>query len=159
MATWKYGPIKVQEDWGIEWKDAEYSIEYNTTSDTMAILRTSEGKTTSDLMGHEPANAIAKMMSEWLLNYEGEIDFLRKLVKDHDLLFNEKNNFDKEYNTILNILIYHFQGDSEKAKLWINTPNPLLGGTIPLDMIKIGRYGTLISWIANSLQENFKVKT
>jgi hypothetical protein len=83
MANWNYGPIKVQEDWGIEWKDAEYSLQYNTTSDMMSILRTFEGKTESVLLlGHEAANAVAKMMTEWLKGFEGEREFLKELMED-----------------------------------------------------------------------------
>jgi hypothetical protein len=72
MAICKYGPITVDEDWGDEWKKATYLMEYQTTADSMSINRTADGKTSTILiLGHDSANAVARMMAEWLRDYEG----------------------------------------------------------------------------------------
>jgi len=40
-----------------------------------------------------------------------------------------------------------------KGILWFETPNPLLGGISPLDMIKIGRHEKLFKFIDNQIAE------
>jgi hypothetical protein len=92
MATWKYGPIEVDEDWGIEWKKARYSLEYSTVSDTMSVIRECDGIVSSDLMGQEPAVAVGRMLAQWLVGFKGnqEVEFLRELVKNHDELYGKK---------------------------------------------------------------------
>lgn len=75
MATWKYGPVKCSEDWGIEYRDAEYSMEYATVSDYLSVFRIFEGKTEQIMsLGHDPAIEVAKMMSKWLAGYHGNPD-------------------------------------------------------------------------------------
>ena len=78
MATWEYGPIKVSEDWGDCYKNAIYSMKYFTVSDTMCVIRTFEGKTEELLyLGRPAANAVAKLLAQWLYNYEDEKEFLK----------------------------------------------------------------------------------
>lgn len=57
---------------------------------------------------------------------------------------------------ILNIITTFF-GDPEKAELWMNTPNPLLGDISPDLMIKIGREDKLMKFIENAINENIFV--
>jgi len=40
-----------------------------------------------------------------------------------------------------------------KGVLWFETPNPLLGGITPLDMIKMGRHEKLFKFIDNQIAE------
>jgi hypothetical protein len=47
-----------------------------------------------------------------------------------------------------------FFNDTEKTLLWFRTPNPLLGGCSPRDMIVCGRAHKLIEFIRQALAEN-----
>ena len=47
-----------------------------------------------------------------------------------------------------------FEGDYEKAKLWFDAPNSLLGGMKPNDMIELGREKKLLKFIKTCLAEN-----
>jgi hypothetical protein len=38
-----------------------------------------------------------------------------------------------------------FEGDARKTALWFETPNPMLGGVTPRDMIRHGRYDKLVN--------------
>lgn len=44
-----------------------------------------------------------------------------------------------------------FDGDYKRAQIWWNKPNPLLGNTIPNNMIKRGRVNKLLGVIQNAL--------
>jgi uncharacterized protein (DUF2384 family) len=58
-----------------------------------------------------------------------------------------------EHNAAKALLVLIF-GDEAKALLWLKTPNPMLGGIIPSDMIyKFGRGNTLIKFMINQIQE------
>lgn len=87
MATWEYGPIKVKEewgmeDWGTEYIETQYSMEYATVSDSLTVFRTVADKKTVILsIGQDGANAVAKMMAQWLVNYENEVDFIKELLE------------------------------------------------------------------------------
>ena len=55
--------------------------------------------------------------------------------------------------------IYHkllgfFEGDNEKVKLWMKTPNPCLGHTRPVQMILVGRAHKLEKFIDSALEGN-----
>lgn len=48
-----------------------------------------------------------------------------------------------------------FEGNEEKTRLWWITPNPLLGGLRPTDMLKTSRgEKKLERFIRNSMDEN-----
>ncbi|CAM3007305.1 Uncharacterised protein [Legionella steigerwaltii] len=59
----------------------------------------------------------------------------------------------QEWATALNLVEEFFQ-DPEKTILWFSIPNPLLGGMAPRDMIRVGRFKKLLSFIQNALDEN-----
>ena len=48
---------------------------------------------------------------------------------------------------------YGKAGD-DRAELWLEMPNPLLGGLRPIDMIKQGRTAKLKKFIETCLREN-----
>lgn len=47
-----------------------------------------------------------------------------------------------------------FFGDEAKARLWMRTPNPMLGDVSPNDMIAAGRYAKLRRFIIDALANN-----
>lgn len=51
-------------------------------------------------------------------------------------------------------LVAEFFEDEGKTLLWFSTPNPMLGGLRPNDMIKIGRFNKLHKFIITALQES-----
>jgi hypothetical protein len=75
----------------------------------------------------------------------------------------EENRIPKELSEILlqwavlfNKVAEHFKGDTYKTNLWFNIPNPLLGNVSPKDMIRLGRYKKLYSFVMQSIDENQK---
>jgi len=59
-----------------------------------------------------------------------------------------------EWANLFNLVGGYFNGDARKTALWFKIPNPLLGSITPRDMIRIGRYKKLVSFVLNSLNEN-----
>lgn len=59
----------------------------------------------------------------------------------------------REWATALN-LVEGFFNDSHKTMLWFSTPNPLLGGMTPRDMIRLGRFKKLLTFVQTALAEN-----
>lgn len=51
-------------------------------------------------------------------------------------------------------LVYGFFEDDVKTKLWLTTPNPMLGYITPRDMIRHGRYSKLLRFITDALEDN-----
>ncbi len=47
-----------------------------------------------------------------------------------------------------------FFNDSDKAALWFETPNPMLGGITPTVMVQMGREQKLLEIITSTLAEN-----
>lgn len=47
--------------------------------------------------------------------------------------------------------------DRIKVDLWMSTPNPLLGNSVPLEMIRKGRGRKLIRFVETSIEENFRL--
>ncbi len=58
-----------------------------------------------------------------------------------------------EWATAINLVAGFFE-DTEKTVLWFSMPNPLLGGMSPRDMIRVGRFKKLLSFIQTALDEN-----
>lgn len=54
----------------------------------------------------------------------------------------------------ISALVNTFFKDEEKTTLWLNTPNPLLGGQVPHHMIMQGRAAKLRLFIENQLEGN-----
>ncbi len=67
-----------------------------------------------------------------------------KLVKEHL----------EKWEVALQLVGKHFRGDAEKTALWFKTPNYMLGGIAPRDMIRFGRFKKLLELIQSSLEEN-----
>lgn len=50
-------------------------------------------------------------------------------------------------------LVFQFFDDDVKTKLWIQTPNPMLGGITPRDMIRLGRYPKLLKFVTQAMED------
>jgi hypothetical protein len=53
----------------------------------------------------------------------------------------------REIANIANLVAEFFEGDAQKVGLWFEIANPLLGNVSPRDMIRIGRYKRLLSFV------------
>jgi len=51
-------------------------------------------------------------------------------------------------------ILAFFEYDKQKALIWFETPNPLLGGISPQSVINQGRGEKLLKLIINTLDEN-----
>jgi uncharacterized protein (DUF2384 family) len=61
-----------------------------------------------------------------------------------------------EWGVLFNLVAEYFHGDRRKTVIWFKVPNPLLGNISPRDMIRIGRYKRLNSFVLNTLAESRK---
>lgn len=52
------------------------------------------------------------------------------------------------------LVLEFFKNDREKADLWFNLCNPLLGDLKPIDMINVGRGKKLLQFIEGQLSQN-----
>jgi hypothetical protein len=59
-----------------------------------------------------------------------------------------------EWATLLNLVAEFFKGDESKTLQWFFMSNPLLGGIIPRDMIRVGRAKRLIKIVVNAISGN-----
>jgi hypothetical protein len=50
-------------------------------------------------------------------------------------------------------LVFQFFNDPVKTKLWLQTPNPMLGDVSPRDMIRFGRYNKLLRFVTQAMDE------
>lgn len=50
-------------------------------------------------------------------------------------------------------LVFQFFQDDVKTKLWLQTPNPMLGNFSPRDMIRFGRYAKLLRFVTQAMEE------
>jgi uncharacterized protein (DUF2384 family) len=50
-------------------------------------------------------------------------------------------------------LVFEFFNDNVKTKVWLQTPNPMLGNMSPRDMIRFGRFAKLQRFVANAIVE------
>jgi hypothetical protein len=60
-----------------------------------------------------------------------------------------------EWGPAINLVASHFN-DVDKALLWFQVSNPLLGNMSPRDMIRVGRFKRLLKFIQTALDENKK---
>jgi uncharacterized protein (DUF2384 family) len=55
-------------------------------------------------------------------------------------------------------LVFEFFNDNVKTKVWLQTPNPMLGNLAPRDMIRFGRFAKLQRFVANAIVEGRTVE-
>ena len=62
---------------------------------------------------------------------------------------------DKNYqlNECLDLLRKFF-GDDDRPHFWMNTPNPDLGGVVPLHLIAIGRGHKVLAFIRSRVEKD-----
>ncbi len=58
----------------------------------------------------------------------------------------------KELAAALEFVADTFNGDIEKTRFWLNTPNPNFGGATPKNLILRGRYSKLLKFILAAKQ-------
>jgi uncharacterized protein (DUF2384 family) len=79
------------------------------------------------------------------LNYQKVRDFtgfgVRDIARDSKAPKEVREQLENIAN-ICNLVIQFFQ-DDVKTKLWLQTPNPMLGKVSPRDMVRFGRYAKL----------------
>lgn len=68
----------------------------------------------------------------------------------------EPMNLVEEAHDILNAIadLERIFDDQDKVAAWLGTPNPNLGGAIPLHLIIIGRGRKVLKFIENAIEEN-----
>ena len=69
---------------------------------------------------------------------------------------NEKPSVARAYAENLTIicgLVFRFFDDDRKTRLWLRTPNPMLGDVSPREMVLMGRYERLLRFITQALEE------
>jgi uncharacterized protein (DUF2384 family) len=59
-----------------------------------------------------------------------------------------------EIANVVSLVAQFFDGDGSRTALWFKTPNPMLGGISPRDMIRFGRYQRLLKFVLEALDEN-----
>lgn len=60
----------------------------------------------------------------------------------------------EELANTVNLVAQAFDGDAEKAAIWFRTPNPMLGGIEPKEMVRLGRGSRLSKFILTAMSEN-----
>ena len=65
----------------------------------------------------------------------------------------------REIANIANLVAQFFEGDAQKVGLWFEIANPLLGNVSPRDMIRIGRYKPLLSFVLEAREANASPET
>lgn len=63
------------------------------------------------------------------------------------------SEYQTQLATITNLVADFFR-DEEKTIIWFFTPNLLLGGMSPINMIRGGQFKKLLNYIQTSLNEN-----
>lgn len=54
---------------------------------------------------------------------------------------------------LANLVATAFGGDSAKAEIWFRTSNPMLGGIVPREMVRLGRSARLHKFIVTALSD------
>jgi uncharacterized protein (DUF2384 family) len=54
---------------------------------------------------------------------------------------------------LLETIVKFFDGNEEKATLWFNTRNPMLGGVSPKEMVDSDRTDKLLKWVKQQIEE------
>jgi uncharacterized protein (DUF2384 family) len=50
-------------------------------------------------------------------------------------------------------LAFQFFNDDSKTRLWLRTPNPMLGNISPCDMMRLGRHDKLLRFMTQAIEE------
>lgn len=50
-------------------------------------------------------------------------------------------------------LVFQFFNDDMKTRVWLRTPNPMLGDTSPRDIVRMGRYDRLLRFVTQAIEE------
>lgn len=50
-------------------------------------------------------------------------------------------------------LVFRFFNDDKKTRVWLQTPNPMLGGVSPREMVRMGRYDRLLQFVRQAIEE------
>ena len=58
---------------------------------------------------------------------------------------------------ICNLVFYLFDNEV-KTKLWLQTPNPMLGDVAPRDMIRAGRCNKLLKFVVDAVQDGALIR-
>lgn len=66
----------------------------------------------------------------------------------------KKSDYQKTVEEIITLLMSGMGWDLDRALLWYETPNPLLGGVSAKSMTKLGRGHKVLKFIRASLDEN-----
>ena len=77
-----------------------------------------------------------------------------KRVLDYFIACQDSRRMLRAATQCRNLILKFFESEPEKALLWWAAPNPMLGGIVPLEMIKIGRADKLLKFIKGQLEEN-----
>ena len=51
------------------------------------------------------------------------------------------------------MLVFRFFNDDKKTRVWLQTPNPMLGDVSPRDMVRMGRYDRLLRFVTQAIEE------
>jgi hypothetical protein len=103
-------------------------------------------------------------------DYEHVVDFLRfkreevaratglapSSVRYDEKMPKELSEILLQWAVLFNQVADYFKGDVYKTSLWFNIPNPLLGNISPKDMIRLGRYKKLFSFVMQAIEDNQK---
>lgn len=60
----------------------------------------------------------------------------------------------KEIAEIRGLILPFFEGNAEKADLWLTSKNPNLGNISPVAMVELGRFDKLVKWVKHQLSDN-----
>ncbi len=61
-----------------------------------------------------------------------------------------------QWATAINLVADHFNGNKRKTLLWFQTVNPMLGDKSPRELICLGLYNKLITFILAATESNTK---
>ncbi len=50
-------------------------------------------------------------------------------------------------------LVFPFFNDDNMTRIWLRTPNPMLGDICPRDMVRMGGYGRLLRFATHAIEE------
>ena len=56
-------------------------------------------------------------------------------------------------------LVFQFFQDDVRTRLWLQTPNPMLGNASPRDMIRFGRHEKLLRFVTQAMEEMGSAET
>lgn len=60
----------------------------------------------------------------------------------------------KQEELIYSLVVEHFEGDKQKASLWMESKNPNFGDVTPLDMIRFGWGNKVLFFIREAKELN-----